>query len=68
MSTHSPTRPTERSSLAVWMAWRRYLTMVQAADPTVYAVVEESAWRRLHEELAAAGQPPGASEQFVPVP
>jgi len=39
------------------MAWRRYLTTVRGADPEAYALVEESAWARLREELEAAGRP-----------
>jgi len=49
------------------MAWRRYLTTVRAADPHTYDVVEESAWRRLREELAAAGPPPNVAEPLVPI-
>lgn len=47
----------DRSSMAAWMAWRRYLTTIRAADAETYAVVEESSWARLREELAAAGRP-----------
>ena len=54
MSTHYLI---DRSSMAAWMAWRRYLTRVRAADAETYAVVEESAWARLREELVAAGRP-----------
>jgi hypothetical protein len=57
MSTYTPIRPDERPSLRAWMAWRRYLTTIRAAGPEAYAFVEESAWRRLREELEAAGRP-----------
>jgi hypothetical protein len=57
MRTYTPIRPTSYSALLVWMAWRRYLTIVRASDPATYAVTEESAWDRLQEELADAEQP-----------
>lgn len=57
MTTQASTRSPERSSLAGWMAWRRYLTTIRAADAETYALVEESAWARLREELEAAGRP-----------
>lgn len=66
MSASSPTRPSERSSLMVWMAWRRYLTTVRSADAQTYEIVEESAWQRLDEELAAAVHPSRLSQPFVP--
>jgi hypothetical protein len=39
------------------MAWRRYLTTIRAAAGDVYGIVEDSAWKRLCEELADAGRP-----------
>jgi hypothetical protein len=57
MSAYSPTQPVEHSSLAAWMAWRRYLTTIRAAAGDVYGIVEDSAWKRLCEELADAGRP-----------
>jgi hypothetical protein len=55
--TAQPLFETSGSSLMAWMAWRRYLTTTRAADGKSYAAVEESAWERLGEELAAGGRP-----------
>jgi hypothetical protein len=57
MKTQSAMGRIDHSSMAAWLAWRRYLTTVRAADSETYAVVEESAWTRLRDELAAAGRP-----------
>lgn len=59
MSTSTAIPARESSSLRAWMAWRRYLMTVRAADPEWYTLVEESAWERLRDELAAAGRPLG---------
>jgi hypothetical protein len=42
-------------SVAVWMAWRRYLLSVRASSRQTYEVAEESAWERLADELSRAG-------------
>ena len=57
MSTYAGIRPTGRSGLAVWMAWRRYLITVRASTPETYVVTEESAWNRLQEDLASHAEP-----------
>jgi hypothetical protein len=55
MQSYALCAPRTQLKLAVWMAWRRYLLTVQASSRATYEVVEESAWKRLAEELSGAG-------------
>ena len=42
---------TERSPIAVGLAWRRYLEETRAATGEAYVLVEQRAWQRLASKL-----------------
>jgi hypothetical protein len=56
-SMSNPTTKLTAERLLIWMAWRRYLTRVQASEPWAYEAVEAHAWEALLEDLASVGAP-----------
>ena len=57
MSTPWTARAMLEPGLVERMAWRRYLIATRASSRETYPAVEETAWSRLHEDLARLGSP-----------